>query len=501
MAHALENGRLIHIYAAQQGVDYECPDCGGRMCPVQGAVKAWHWRHIADGGWCGYSGYGSETVAHLAAKEILERDRWLLVPPGRARAGKREYSVPGVPGGVVRFTEVLVEQARGSIRPDLIGVLEGGRELLIEVCVTHRVDSGKRAEIERLGVPCVEIVMGPDMDPHAASIEWVWHPAIAAEQKSRTAEYDAWLLKKREAEALDRARGEAEVENYFRSMSDGNLLKAAARPYGAIVTFGIGFSASLLAAQVEVERRGGSNAVSSAIRRAAAERQAREKARQADAEAARVREARDRELIAVAVRRLSSEELSAVRPETWRTHAPTGVSFAARWEYVEAAVIDEVERRAREANDARNALIARMRTLSDEALNDDPASALGISVDAIAGIERAVAYEREQRAVRAAKRAEQDREYAEQREIERIAQEQWEAEERRVREEQEAARLGAEVARMEHIQKMMPVWLAATAEKMRQQDEAKRLKRRAEYLSRLDPKPAAAATEDEELLF
>lgn len=371
MAHALENGRLIHVDAARQGGDYECPDCGGRMCPVQGVIKAWHWRHISEGGWCGYSGYGSETVAHLAAKDALERDRWLRVPPGRVKAGTREYSVAGVPGGVVRFAKVLVEQSRGSIKPDLIGVLPDGRELFIEVCVSHRVGSEKLAEIERLGVPCVEITMDENMDPHGARIEWIWHSAIAAEQERRTAEYDAWVRAQREAADLERARGEAEVEDYFRSLTDEKLLSAAVSPYKAMEATGIGYTVSRLAAEAEIARRGGKDSVSAALKCAADDRRAKEKLRQAEAEAAREREARDRALIAEAVRGLSDEDLAGVSPMSWPANAPTGVSHAARWGYVETAVSAERKRRKQEATEAATREMDRVAALARQKAREE----------------------------------------------------------------------------------------------------------------------------------
>ena len=148
------NGETKHISEAKNGLKCACicPTCGGALIAKQGKVVEHHFAH-ASGDECQHA---AETALHLAAKDILAVRKEIVLPaveihfPHTARrtaiAPPRRY--------LIEF--VAVERRLGSIIPDLI-VRISGREVLVEVTVTHGVDGDKLKKIQELGVSCVEI--------------------------------------------------------------------------------------------------------------------------------------------------------------------------------------------------------------------------------------------------------------------------------------------------------------------------------------------------------
>jgi competence protein CoiA len=142
----------------------------------------WHFAH--DSGAECQAGY--ESALHLAVKQIIQRHRKLLLPDcivriDEHRSGGYSYHYhetdPGaeliamftgsaygkVPGKMIEFDEVLVEQTEDalyvglpSVRPDLIGRV-GDAKLYIEVAVTHFVDDEKMRRIRTRGVSNIEL--------------------------------------------------------------------------------------------------------------------------------------------------------------------------------------------------------------------------------------------------------------------------------------------------------------------------------------------------------
>ncbi|KUM04205.1 hypothetical protein AWB61_01245 [Chromobacterium sp. F49] len=91
----------------------------------------------------------------------------------------------------VRFDRVELETALGDIRPDLIGYC-GGRRLLIEIAVSHKVDAAKLTKIRALGLPAIEITLPQDGDmldwdklrerifDSTSYTRWLYHPKLEA---------------------------------------------------------------------------------------------------------------------------------------------------------------------------------------------------------------------------------------------------------------------------------------------------------------------------------
>ncbi|WP_304526811.1 competence protein CoiA family protein [Halomonas sp. I5-271120] len=166
--YGLRDNVLVHISEIQPGkrglaCQCICPACQHALIANLGTKKRHYFSHAAQSDCAG----AAETGLHLKAKELIAEKQQTVLPELTLRVGsdfseqalhegRSEIATLVEKGQVARLDTVMVEEARGVIRPDLIGVL-AGTELYIEIRVTHEVDEEKRAEIRRLGVSAIEI--------------------------------------------------------------------------------------------------------------------------------------------------------------------------------------------------------------------------------------------------------------------------------------------------------------------------------------------------------
>jgi len=65
-----EHGKPVQIENAVKGRTYHCPECETQMIPVQGAMRAWHFRHKAESS-PDAAGCGGEGARHYRVKTML----------------------------------------------------------------------------------------------------------------------------------------------------------------------------------------------------------------------------------------------------------------------------------------------------------------------------------------------------------------------------------------------------------------------------------------------
>ncbi|MBD8531690.1 MULTISPECIES: hypothetical protein [unclassified Massilia] len=107
---------------------------------------------------------GAETAVHLAAKQIIETQKFFFFPKLVVSA-EEDDPIVGVctasrtlfPDGRRRLAQVEVETAVASIRPDLIVHTEHFGTVAIEIAVTHFVDEAKQSAFVDLGLSVVEV--------------------------------------------------------------------------------------------------------------------------------------------------------------------------------------------------------------------------------------------------------------------------------------------------------------------------------------------------------
>lgn len=170
-----KDGRVVSVEEVERGqaCGCTCPACQRPLIARQGELRVWHFAH-ATGADC--EG-GAESALHLAAKTVIERaggvtlpgltaQRTLTLPDGRRGTGEASISETWID-----FTEVRTEVNLGDVIPDVVGTA-GTQAYLIEVGVTHFVDTGKLAILKASGNPAIEIdLRGVDR------VAWDW-PAL-----------------------------------------------------------------------------------------------------------------------------------------------------------------------------------------------------------------------------------------------------------------------------------------------------------------------------------
>lgn len=210
LPYALDGtGRTVSVNDVPNGLDCNCscPACGARLVAKQGTEQVWHFSHY-HGENC-QAGY--ESALHLAVKALLEQDPQLALPTcmvvrheidkigprdksrqstwsgafeyvtdeseqawARDLASVHDRGLAELPGRLVRFDRVEVEQTQGNIRPDLIAYV-GDRRINLEVAVTHFIDEEKLGRIRKLGFPTLEIVIPPSLDPDWGTLRNLLH--------------------------------------------------------------------------------------------------------------------------------------------------------------------------------------------------------------------------------------------------------------------------------------------------------------------------------------
>lgn len=107
---------------------------------------------------------GYETAMHLAAKQLIDERRSLMLPGLAAKleirdAMGRQYYAERivVPRGLHELDSVILEKSIEDIRPDIIIEAPGLGRVLVEIAVTHFVNAEKLEKIKTGKIPALEI--------------------------------------------------------------------------------------------------------------------------------------------------------------------------------------------------------------------------------------------------------------------------------------------------------------------------------------------------------
>jgi hypothetical protein len=154
LCYGLRDNVLLHISQVESGLacGCVCPGCSGRLVARKGRRRDHHFAHYSAQP-CQHAG---ESALHRAAKEILENAGKIRLPAVRIDFKSHRDPYELAPASTYCIDSVRLEQRAGDLIPDVIATL-GGRQLLIEVFVTHRVDALKRARLCKLGCSALEI--------------------------------------------------------------------------------------------------------------------------------------------------------------------------------------------------------------------------------------------------------------------------------------------------------------------------------------------------------
>jgi len=232
----LPDGRLATVSEVERGeaCGCVCPDCRRPFIAHQGTERAWYFRHKPEAGLpLGCAGY-LETTLHKLAKQIIGEAGRLFLPGLTARHQHRREPVSA--GQWVEISNVRTEVSLGRIKPDLI-VTAGGRDLLVEVYVTHAAEPAKLAWLAERTQPAIEIDLSGARDRPLDEVgpfiieksprHWLWHRRQAEIDAALTQRIEAQLERQRRAQeaeeraqAEERARYQAALERHAREYQE-----------------------------------------------------------------------------------------------------------------------------------------------------------------------------------------------------------------------------------------------------------------------------------------
>ena len=168
LLYALKNGELVGVDDVESGLKCECvcPACGERLVAKKGTKMMHHFSH--------YSGHncehGYETSLHLAAKEILQRAKRIMLPAVYLNDKNRsEDWLISKPKEII-IDHVDVEFRTNDIIPDIV-VHSKNKQLFIEIFVTHRIDEQKLNKIKKASVSTIEIDLSKIEDISSEQLE------------------------------------------------------------------------------------------------------------------------------------------------------------------------------------------------------------------------------------------------------------------------------------------------------------------------------------------
>ena len=188
-------GRTVSVKEVPNGkrCGCVCPSCCAPLVAKQGEIRNWHFSHAPGHADCGR---GAETGVHRMAKQIIAE--WdALHLPELVVVAERESDLPwklskcetiAEERFVIRSCEV--ERQCDGLKPDVLLFGVDGRQLAVEVQVTHQVDRHKRKRVAKVGLPMIEYDLsalarnGWDTETLEAALrkltpKWIHHPDVA----------------------------------------------------------------------------------------------------------------------------------------------------------------------------------------------------------------------------------------------------------------------------------------------------------------------------------
>lgn len=156
---ALKGDALIHISEASSGLsDYICPSCGDVLIAKKGNIRAHYFAH-KNVEMCNN---GLETALHMYTKQLIESEKKFWIPQltYNFHATNKHWTL--LKPQLIEFERIDKEKTFSNIRADIVGYIKNV-PLIIEVCVTHPVDSDKLNKIKTLDISTIELILDKDV--------------------------------------------------------------------------------------------------------------------------------------------------------------------------------------------------------------------------------------------------------------------------------------------------------------------------------------------------
>jgi len=214
LPYGMLDGALTHVSLVPSGLGCgcRCPACDAPLLAKKGALKLHHFAHAKDAD-CASS---VETALHLAAKQILDERRKIILPAVEAKLYSTRYSSVLAPEREYALERVHLERRVGSVIPDVLAYVRG-RAIAIEIKVTHAVDTNKAAHFRAIGLSAIEIDLS--QAPRTFTLEEL-EPLVVGAGKHKSWVFNAAEHRKRE-EVLSTGKVMRTVRRGFATHVDG----------------------------------------------------------------------------------------------------------------------------------------------------------------------------------------------------------------------------------------------------------------------------------------
>ena len=192
--YALKDNKHVHISEVDRGLACGCFCllCNKPLIARKGNIRSHHFSHSANTE-CSYT---PETILHFLAKKIISESNYITIPEYLYANTTTtddgviiEHSGIVANGGRITIDNVLVENEakRNGFVPDIV-IQSGNKSLIIEIYVTHKVDSDKLNRIYSNGEATLEINLNKDailkstkdlsalILDEAHNKDWLYHP-------------------------------------------------------------------------------------------------------------------------------------------------------------------------------------------------------------------------------------------------------------------------------------------------------------------------------------
>lgn len=171
LLYAIKDGMATSIEKVERGLKCGCicPSCGEPLVAKKGAKRMHHFAHYS-----GHScAYGYETSLHIAAKEIISKANRMMLPavyiqfPNSSKASELYCEAKEI-----AVERVVLEQRFQDVIPDVV-IYTGGKQLFLEVRVTHAIDNVKLEKLKQSDSSTIEIDLSKKA--HSISLEELQH--------------------------------------------------------------------------------------------------------------------------------------------------------------------------------------------------------------------------------------------------------------------------------------------------------------------------------------
>ena len=153
----LKEGKLLHISQVEKGLNCGClcPHCHHPLIARKGNVTSHHFAHY-KGKECENA---LETSLHIAAKEILNRHRKIILPKTELKLEihnrfKRNWILSNQK--LIHLDRVELESYQKDYVPDVLAYIND-KPLIIEITVTHQTDDTKINKLRTDSISALEI--------------------------------------------------------------------------------------------------------------------------------------------------------------------------------------------------------------------------------------------------------------------------------------------------------------------------------------------------------